>query len=83
MFLDLAILTCAGNVIGSFFSGPLADYCGRKRGMFIANIIVIIGSVVQAAASKRRDMIVGRVILGVGSTMLGERLLVRSADTGC
>jgi len=32
--------------------------------MFIANIVVIIGSVVQAAAFKTRDMIVGRVILG-------------------
>jgi len=28
--------------------------------MFIANIVVIIGSVVQAAAFKTRDMIVGR-----------------------
>lgn len=40
--------------------------------MFIANIVVIIGTVIQAAAMKRRDMIVGRVILGIGSVMLGK-----------
>ena len=39
--------------------------------MFIANIVVIIGSVVQAAAMQRRDMIAGRVVLGVGSVLLG------------
>ena len=39
--------------------------------MFIANVIVVIGTVIQAAAFQRRDMIVGRVILGIGSVMLG------------
>lgn len=39
--------------------------------MFIANWVVILGSVIQAAAFHRRDMIVGRIILGVGSVMLG------------
>lgn len=39
--------------------------------MAIANIVVIIGTVVQAAASQRRDMIAGRLVLGVGSVMLG------------
>jgi hypothetical protein len=37
-----------------------------------ANIVIMVGSVVQAAASKRREMIVGRIILGVGSVMLGK-----------
>jgi len=61
-----------GNVIGSFVAGPLADGLGRKLGMVAANVVVIIGSVIQAAAYKRREMIVGRVILGIGSVMLGE-----------
>jgi MFS family permease len=39
--------------------------------MFVANLVVILGSVIQAAAFKRRDMIVGRVILGIGSVLLG------------
>ena len=39
--------------------------------MFITNIVVLIGSAVQAAAMKRRDMIAGRIVLGVGSVMLG------------
>lgn len=67
----LAAIYILGNVIGSFVAGPLADYCGRRRGMFIANVVVLIGSAVQAAAMKRRDMIAGRVVLGIGSVMLG------------
>jgi MFS family permease len=67
----LAAIYILGNVIGSFVAGPLADYCGRRRGMFIANVVVLIGSAVQAAATKRRDMIAGRVVLGIGSVMLG------------
>lgn len=39
--------------------------------MAIANIVVIIGTVVQAAAFRRRDMIAGRVVLGIGSVLLG------------
>ena len=67
----LAALYILGNVLGSFVAGPLADHFGRKRGMFIANCVVLIGSAVQAAAMKRRDMIAGRIVLGVGSVMLG------------
>ncbi|KAJ9603792.1 hypothetical protein H2200_011978 [Cladophialophora chaetospira] len=67
----LAALYILGNVLGSFVAGPLADILGRRRGMFIANIVVLIGSAVQAAAMRRRDMIAGRIVLGVGSVMLG------------
>jgi hypothetical protein len=41
-------------------------------GMFVANFVVIVGSVVQASAFQRRDMNVGRVILGIGSVLLGK-----------
>jgi MFS family permease len=64
-------LTATGNIIGAFVAGPLADGLGRRWGMAIANVVVVIGTVVQAAAFKRLDMIVGRIILGVGSVMLG------------
>lgn len=61
----------AGNILGAFIAGPLADNLGRLRGMAVANAVVVIGTIVQAAAFKRRDMIVGRILLGVGSVMLG------------
>ncbi|EJU06076.1 MFS lactose permease [Dacryopinax primogenitus] len=67
----LAAIYILGNVIGSFVAGPAADWLGRKRGMILANIIVLIGTIVQAAAMQRRDMIAGRVVLGIGSVMLG------------
>lgn len=67
----LAALFVLGNVLGSFIAGPLADIFGRRRGMFVANVVVLIGSAVQAAAMRRRDMIAGRIVLGVGAVMLG------------
>lgn len=39
--------------------------------MAVANMVVVIGTVVQAAAYRRREMIAGRIVLGVGSVMLG------------
>lgn len=39
--------------------------------MAVANVVVVIGTVVQAAAWKKRDMIAGRIVLGIGSVMLG------------
>lgn len=67
----LAAIYILGNVLGSFVAGPLADGLGRKKGMIVANIVTVIGTAVQAAATKRRDMIAGRVVLGIGSVMLG------------
>ncbi|KIJ69681.1 hypothetical protein HYDPIDRAFT_171710 [Hydnomerulius pinastri MD-312] len=67
----LAALYVIGNVIGSFAAGPCADRWGRKPGMFIASGITLIGAVVQASAMKRRDLIAGRIVLGVGTVMLG------------
>lgn len=39
--------------------------------MFIASAITLIGAVCQASAEKRRDLIAGRIVLGVGTVMLG------------
>ncbi|EGO28066.1 hypothetical protein SERLADRAFT_447278 [Serpula lacrymans var. lacrymans S7.9] len=60
-----------GNVIGSFVAGPCADRWGRRWGMFIASAITLAGAIVQASAQKRRDLIAGRVVLGIGTVMLG------------
>ncbi|KZS95414.1 general substrate transporter [Sistotremastrum niveocremeum HHB9708] len=67
----LAAIYIIGNVIGSFVAGPCADRWGRKVGMFIASFITLIGAIVQASAENKRDLIAGRVVLGVGTVMLG------------
>ena len=61
----------AGNVIGSFVAGPCADRWGRKWGMFIASLVTLGGAIAQASAQHRRDLIAGRILLGVGTVMLG------------
>ena len=71
IWVSAADWSMKGNVLGSFIAGPLADNLGRRRGMFVANIVVVIGTIVQAAAKSRRDLIAGRIVLGVGSVMLG------------
>lgn len=68
--IEIEILSI-GNVIGSFFAGPCADRWGRKWGMVIGSVITLIGAIIQASAQAKRDLIAGRVVLGVGTVMLG------------
>lgn len=71
LLLRTTVYVLSGNVIGSFVAGPCADRWGRKRGMFIASVITLAGAVVQASARFKRDLIAGRVVLGIGTVMLG------------
>jgi MFS family permease len=36
-----------GNLAGSFVAGPASDFRGRKWGMFIGCIVIILGTCVQ------------------------------------
>jgi MFS family permease len=38
-----------GNLAGSFFAGPASDFKGRKWGMFMGCIIIMLGTCVQGA----------------------------------
>ena len=60
-----------GNVLGFFLVGPLVNTFGRLRGIAVTNFVVVIGTAVHTAAFKRRDVIVGRIVLSIGSVMLG------------
>lgn len=39
--------------------------------MVIGSVITLIGAIIQASAQAKRDLIAGRVVLGVGTVMLG------------
>lgn len=39
--------------------------------MVIGSVITLIGAIVQASAQLKRDLIAGRVVLGIGTVMLG------------
>lgn len=55
-----------GSVAAVFFTGPVNDYWGRRWGMFIGALIVIIGTCVQAPSTTTSQFLAGRFVLGFG-----------------
>ena len=55
-----------GSVAAVFFTGPVNDYFGRRWGMFVGALIVIIGTCVQAPSTTRGQFLGGRFVLGFG-----------------
>jgi SP family galactose:H+ symporter-like MFS transporter len=56
----------AGAAVGALVGGRLADLFGRRRLLIVTAIIFAIGAVLCAAAPSVVDLIVGRVIIGLG-----------------
>ncbi|KAI9164190.1 Lactose permease-like protein [Paramyrothecium foliicola] len=63
--LVMAIYT-AGNITGSFFSGILIDRFGRRSGMGMGSIFIIVGSIIQATSNDVKQFIGGRYLVGFG-----------------
>ncbi|KAK9470235.1 general substrate transporter [Dipodascopsis tothii] len=59
-----------GAIIGSVVNGPLADKISRRHSMSIANLIMVVGAVLQAAAVNPAMMFIGRFIGGISLGML-------------
>ncbi|KAG6195713.1 hypothetical protein E4U10_001617 [Claviceps purpurea] len=65
--LDKSIITSSTSLfalVASPFSSVLADRLGRKRVILYADILFIIGAVIQAACSSVPTMVVGRCVVG-------------------
>lgn len=58
--------TSLGALVGSIFTGFLADKFGRKPVTIGANIFLIAGAGVQVGAHHLWDMIGGRFLMGIG-----------------
>ncbi|KAJ4324540.1 hypothetical protein N0V84_003819 [Fusarium piperis] len=54
---------CAFGAVSAFIFG---ERIGRKRSIIYANIIVIIGAIIQAASYSYAQMFVARIIAGIG-----------------
>lgn len=71
-----------GGIFGAFLMQPIPDYFGRRRAIYIASIIAIIGIILQATAQNIAMFVIARFIVGVGTaisngaapTLLGELL---------
>ncbi|KAM5349848.1 hypothetical protein ACJ41O_006353 [Fusarium nematophilum] len=71
-----------GGIFGAFLMQPVPDYFGRRRAIYMASIVTVIGIILQAAAQNVPMFVVARFVVGVGSaisngaapTLLGELL---------
>ncbi|WFC98250.1 hypothetical protein MYAM1_000975 [Malassezia yamatoensis] len=58
--------TSLGALIGSLCAGFPSDWFGRKVVIAIANVVFIIGAVIQAASHTIGTLIAGRLVVGIG-----------------
>ncbi|WWC61536.1 uncharacterized protein I303_104120 [Kwoniella dejecticola CBS 10117] len=63
--------TTLGALLGGLLAGGLSDYTGRKPVIVLANIVFILGSLIQAACHTVHTMIAGRLIVGLGVGIAG------------
>ncbi|KAI1078995.1 general substrate transporter [Whalleya microplaca] len=68
--LNVAIVN-VGNFIAGPFAGPLIDWLGRKKALFVSNILAIVGVIVQATAQSEGALLGGRFVLGLAFTISG------------
>ncbi|CAK9783824.1 general substrate transporter [Cutaneotrichosporon oleaginosum] len=60
-----------GSVVGFFPGIIIPDKFGRRWAQFIADLLIIIGSLVNGFASNMGMLLAGRFLVGLGSTMGG------------
>ncbi|KFY28774.1 hypothetical protein V491_00295 [Pseudogymnoascus sp. VKM F-3775] len=60
-----------GQIIGSLFAAPAADRLGRRFGMFLGSVFIIIGTIFEATAKDIGQFMGGRFLIGFGVTVGG------------
>ena len=65
-FLSVFLIYTIGNCVGAFFAGPASERFGRRVGMMIGCVIILIGASVITAAQNRGMFLGGRFVLGFG-----------------
>lgn len=58
-----------GGFIGGLLIQPVSDKLGRKRAIFIAACINLIGAILTSTAHSTGQFIVGRICVGIGSEL--------------
>ncbi|KAF2085080.1 general substrate transporter [Saccharata proteae CBS 121410] len=58
-----------GCLIGSFFIIGFGDKLGRRRAVLVGTLIMLIGTAIQASSFGLAQLIVGRIVTGVGNGM--------------
>lgn len=58
-----------GCLVGALFTMWLGDKIGRRKTIFVGCIIMIIGAIIQCASFSTGQLIVARIITGIGNGM--------------
>lgn len=71
------VYTIGAIISGFFFGGPVADYLGRRAGMGIGAILVIISTLLQTFSPRGNIgmFMAGRIIIGVGQGLALSKLI--------
>lgn len=70
-----------GALVGALSCSIVGDKLGRRKSIFLAGIMVGIGQVLQCTAFSLPQLIVGRLILGVGVGQLNVTVPVWQAES--
>ncbi|TKY84964.1 hypothetical protein EX895_006044 [Sporisorium graminicola] len=61
--------TTVGAILGSIVAGRMADWLGRKKVMIGSGILFLLGAMEQAASQVVRELVLGRLLVGLGVGM--------------
>jgi MFS transporter, DHA1 family, multidrug resistance protein len=80
----VVILFIFGMVFGEIFFGPLSDAIGRKKAILLGLAIFGLGAVVAMTADSLEQVLLGRIIQGVGCAgpKIAARALIRDQFAG-
>lgn len=70
----LGIITASyalGSIIGIPLVPVVSDRFGRRMGIAIGAVLIIIGAVVQTFTKGGYDMLAGRLVVGIGAAFQG------------
>ncbi|KAF2648240.1 general substrate transporter [Lophiostoma macrostomum CBS 122681] len=66
------LLTAAqnlGGIVTGFFAGIVVDRYGRRGGILIASLLVLLACVLHATATTKAQFFVGRILVGVAKSV--------------
>lgn len=69
-----------GCFIGSVTTAFVGEKLGRRKTVAIGCAIMVVGAILQASSYTRAQMIVGRVVSGVGMGMINSTVPVIQAE---
>lgn len=62
----ITAIVFVGGFVGASVASPIADYFGRRIGMFVGASFTLIGTTIQTAANNSAMFIGGRFLIGLG-----------------